>query len=83
MRAANPEPFADGTPENPFTMQPSPVEMQCFKYCKCNKCGTVAECTPGFDFYASKAGDPLHCERCHFSRICTDIAKGKRNPDVD
>lgn len=34
------------------------------KLCKCWECGTVARCTPGFDYYADDDGDPLQCENC-------------------
>lgn len=39
------------------------------KVCRCGKCGTVARCTPEFDFYADNDGDPLECERCFRARI--------------
>jgi len=37
-----------------------------YKLCKCNKCGTVGQCTPNRDFYTVSNDDdgPLYCESC-------------------
>lgn len=45
----------------------NPTEAQ-RKLCKCHLCGTVARCTPWFDFYGEE-GDPLLCEICHWKTV--------------
>lgn len=45
--------------------------------CLCSKCGITRRCTPNFDFYAKKVGDPLVCETC--SRTCWQEMVDKAN----
>ena len=47
-----------------------------WKLCRCGTCGQSGQCTPEFDFYATKEdGRPLECEACLRSRL---RAKGYR-----
>lgn len=47
-----------------------------YKLCKCSECGTVATCTPRFDFYTRvEAGElsALVCERCVMSKPVSTV----------
>jgi hypothetical protein len=72
------------TEETPLTHHSgSPTDHQ-WQWCKCNKCGTTAVCTPWFDFYVkSKEGDekgkPFLCEPCFWS--VPELKNAKRLPD--
>ena len=42
-----------------------PGEDRRYKICKCSRCGVIAVCTPGFDFYTTPSSDGwLRCETC-------------------
>lgn len=58
--------------DNPLTHAPG-KRSACdwaYKFCKCARCGVVAKCTRGFDFYVDEDLGPFHCEGCTVYR-CT------------
>lgn len=53
----------DGTREKPYTT--NGPHNRAYKFCRCSKCGLVAECTPTHDFYWKEDGvSPLFCPPC-------------------
>lgn len=77
MKSANTEP--DGSHGRPFTSLPADPTSNQYKHCKCCACGTIAVCTPEFDFYAGGQGQPFKCERCYFGGL---KAQGMKKVDL-
>ncbi len=53
-----------GSEENPCTSRNSTSEQRAMKYCFCEHCGKVKQCTPAHDFYIRHSGDTLACQLC-------------------
>lgn len=64
-----------GTENNPLLSKPEDGSPYGGMYCKCSKCGIVAQCTVHFDFYTPAGGGPLKCESC----LMGDYFKNEKN----
>lgn len=52
-----------GSEGEPITHGTRDTSDRCYKMCRCAKCGAVAQCTPGFDFFGDE-DQPLLCSDC-------------------
>lgn len=58
----------DTIDESVMTEPTADTADRCWRRCLCRQCGTVALCTPLFDFYGTVPGEGFTCERCLLTR---------------
>ena len=52
--------MAKGTREDPITTD----EDRQYKFCRCEVCDVVEECTPNSDFFKTPGSELLKCKEC-------------------
>jgi hypothetical protein len=62
-----------GTKEDPYTVNQEGTEGQ-YKFFKCGRCKTVAQCTPSNDFYAVADSDRPVCELCFYRQLHAQVS---------